>query len=154
MIRIAILANLATFSLIVSQPLFYLMALTNAQRGLSAAAYIELRQRINPVMNKRVPLVYAAGLITGVLVLGLAFWSAQGLVLGTTLVALLCLLADVLFMTRESLPLNSVMDGWSPTDYPPDWQSYREEWLIMFGYRQVILLIGFASLLVGAVLHD
>lgn len=151
MIRIAMLANLATFSIIVSQPLFYLLALTAAQRGLSAAAYIELRQRLNPVMNRRVPLLYGAALITSVGLLGLAYRAGNGFVLGTTVLALLGLIADLGYMIRKNVPINRVMDGWSPSNHPPDWHAYRDKWLGMFAYRQVLLAVAFVSLLTGAI---
>jgi hypothetical protein len=147
---VAILANLALFSIVVSQPLFYLVVLTQAQRALSAPAYVELRQHIDPVMNRRIPVIYIATLITTLLLLVVAFRSDERLVLVTTAVALACLVADVVFMMRENLPINSVIDGWSTTSYPSDWETHRDQWFAIFGYRQVVLSIGFASLLVGA----
>lgn len=151
MIRIAMLLNLVVFSIIVSQPFFYLLALTAAQRGLSAAAYIELRQRINPVMTRRVPLIYGAALVTSVALVALAFAAGNGLVLGTGALALLGLIADLGYMIRENVPINHVMDRWSTSDYPSDWQAYRDKWFGMFAYRQALLALAFGSLLVGAV---
>jgi hypothetical protein len=58
---------------------------------------------------------------------------------------------DVLFMLRENVPINDVICGWSITDYPDDWERYRTKWFAMFAYRQVVLLVGFFGLLVGAV---
>jgi hypothetical protein len=149
--RLAILANLATFSTVVSQPLLYLVALSEAQRALSASAYIELRQRVNPVMSRRVPIIYGSAVATALLVLVLASHAGDRLVLGTTAVAFACLIADVVLMMRENLPINRVVDRWSATAHPPDWAAYRTRWFTIFGYRQTALLLGFASLLVGAV---
>lgn len=151
MMRIAMLANLAAFSIVVSQPLFYLLALTEAQRGLSAAAYVELRQGLNRVMNRRLSVVYIAALVTSIVLLGLAYTAGSGLVLGTTALALLGLIADVAYMMRENVPINRVMDGWSPSDCPPDWHTYRDRWLGLFAYRQALLVVAFGSLLLGAV---
>jgi hypothetical protein len=53
-------------------------------------------------------------------------------------------------MLRENVPINSVVDGWSRTNYPADWESYREKWFAIYGYREVVLSIGFGSLLIGA----
>ena len=55
------------------------------------------------------------------------------------------------FMLRENVPINGVVDRWSTTRYPHDWESYRTKWFAIFAYRQVILGVGFLSLLVGAV---
>ena len=151
MIRIATITNLIAYSIVASQPLFYIVALGRAQRALSAAAYIELRQRINSVMTRRVSVIYLSTLATGLLVLVLSLrlrnWS--GLVTAT--VALLCLVIDIIFMIRENVPINAVMDQWSTTNYPEDWERYRTKWFEIFAYRQVLLLVGFFALLVGAV---
>ena len=151
MMRIAMLANLAAFSLVVSQPLFYLLALTAAQRSLSAAAYVELRQALNRIMTKRISVLYVATLVTSVLLLALAYGAGNTLVLATTALALLGLIGDVRYMLGENVPINRVMDGWSASDCPPDWETYRERWLGLFAYRQVLLAVAFSSLLVGAV---
>lgn len=151
MIRVVMLVNLAAFSIVVSQPFFYLLALTEAQRALSAAAYIELRQRLNAVMTRRVPVIYITSLITCVALLGLAIGAGSGVVIATTALALMCLIADVRYMILENVPINRVMDAWSPNDCPPEWHVYRDRWLGLFAYRQVLLTIAFGSLLVGAV---
>jgi hypothetical protein len=144
MTRIAIIANLVAYSIIVSQPLFYMLSMTSAQRALSAPAYVELRQRINSVMSRRVPVIYSITLVTVSILLVLSFRA-------TTLVALVCLLVDIVFMMRENVPINGVIDRWSTTDYPEDWETYRTKWFTTFAYRQVVLLVGFVSLLFGAV---
>ena len=151
MTRVAILTSLITYAIVASQPLFYLVVLTNAQRALSASAYIELRQRINAVMTERLPIIYLSTLLA-VLVLLVVSWRISNwyLVLSTT-IALLCLLVDVRFMLGENVPINGVIDQWTPTSYPADWESYRAKWFAIFRYRQVVLLVGFFSLLIGAV---
>jgi hypothetical protein len=150
MIRIAIFANLLAYSTVASQPLFYIVALTTAQRALSGSAYVELRQRINAVMTRRVPLIYLATLVTSVALLALSWRTRSWNVRITTLLALLCLVVDIALMMRENVPINGVIDRWSATEYPDDWEAYRSKWFSVFGYRQVILLIGFTSLLFGA----
>lgn len=148
---LAILANLLAYSTVVSQPLFYLVALTSAQRALSGSAFVELRQRINAVMDRRIPVIYSTTLVTTLVLVVLSWRGGHWWVLGTTLVALLCLIADAAWMVRKSVPINAVMSRWSTTDYPGDWELYRTRWFAIFGYRQAVLLIGFVSLLVGAV---
>lgn len=151
MTRGAILVNLLAYSLVVSQPLFYLVAMTSAQHALSAPAYIELRQSINSVMTRRISWIYLGALVMTLLLIVLSFLGREWLLLGTTVVSLLCLGADIVFMLRENLPINGVIDQWSPTNYPEDWETYRMKWFSIFGYRQVLLLVGFFSLLIGAV---
>jgi hypothetical protein len=150
MIRIAIVANLVAYSFVVSQPLAYIVFMSHAQRALSAPAYIELRQRINAVMSRRVAVIYVGALVTAMLLLVLAVRMPNRNVAVTTSVALLCLVIDVTFMIRENVPINAVIDRWSTTNYPDDWDRYRTKWFAIFAYRQVFLLVGFSSLLIGA----
>ena len=154
MIRIAIVTNLFAYSIVVSQPLAYILFMGRAQRALSAPAYIELRQCINPVMTRRVPVIYLSALATVLLllVLSLRIRNWNGLI--TSTVALLCLVIDIFFMMRENVPINGVIDQWSTTNYPEDWEHYRTKWFAIFAYRQVVLLVGFFSLVVGAVFQS
>ncbi len=151
MIRIAVIMNLFAYSFVVSQPLAYIVFMGKAQRALSASAYIELRQCINPVMNRRVPVIYLSTLATLLVLIVLSVRVPDRHVLATAIVALLCLVIDIVFMMRENVPINGVIDRWSPTNYPADWEDYRTKWFAIFGYRQLVLLVGFLSLLVGAV---
>ena len=153
MLSIALLASLVTYSVVASQPLSYLVALGDAQRALSAPAYIELRQHVNAVMVRRVPVIYLCALVALVVLLFLAARSGVVLILGTAALALACLVADAILMTRASVPVNSVIDAWTVTDHPADWRDRRARWFAIFGYRQVALLVGFGSLLLGAALH-
>lgn len=148
--RLAVLLNLVAYSVVASQPLAYLVFLRRAQEALSAPAYVELRQGINPVMLKRLPAIYLGALLTALLVLALAIREGAAIVVASTAVALVCLLVDVVLMTRASVPINGAMDRWSATDYPADWQTYRARWFAVFAYRQVVLLAGFLGLLAGA----
>lgn len=151
MIRLAIIANLLAYSTVVSQPLFYLVALTSVQRALSGPAFVELRQRINAAMDRRIPALYLTTLVTTLVLLALSWRAGTWTLLITTIVALACLVADAALMVRKNVPINAVMSRWSTTNYPGDWELYRARWFEIFGYRQVVLLIGFVSLLFGAV---
>jgi hypothetical protein len=151
MIRIALILNLITYSIVVSQPLAYRVVMGRAQRALSPAAFIELRQCINPIMTRRVPVIYASALATLLLLLVLSLRMPNWIGLVTTSIALLCLVIDVFFMLRANVPINGVIDQWSPSQYPEDWERYRAQWFASFAYREIALLVGFLSLLVGAV---
>jgi hypothetical protein len=149
--RSVMFVNLVAYPVVVAQALAHLMSLSNAQRALSAPAYIELRHRINAVMTRRVPVVYSIALATSLLFVAVAFSSHDRSVLVTAIVALLCLGADVALMLRENVPINGVMDRWSTSSYPADWQELRAKWLMLYAYRQALMIAGFLSLLIGAV---
>jgi len=150
-LEIAMLTTLVLFSFVVSQPFFYLVALGRASQTLSAPAYVELRQRINAVMNRRLSRLYGAALASALVLLGLALARGERLVALTTLVAILGLIADGVLAVRRNVPINTLMDGWTPADYPADWEAQRARWAEAFATRQRVLAVAYASLLVGAV---
>ena len=140
MLGFVVIASLIAYSVVVSQPLAYILFLGRAQRALSGPAYIELRQHINPVMSRRLPATYVATIAILLLLLVLSMHGAKWKLLIAATVALFCLVIDIVFMTRENVPINGVIDGWSTTDYPENWEDYRRKWFAVFGYRQVVLL--------------
>ncbi len=145
------LVNLVLFAVVASQPLFYAVALSHASRALSAPAFIELRNAINAVMKRRVPAVYLGTLATCVGVLTLSLLAGELWMAATSGVALAALVGDTALMLRENVPINGVIETWTPTQYPADWESYRTRWMAIFAVRQVLLVVGFVSLLAGAV---
>lgn len=151
MLKLALLVNLVFFAIVVSQPVFYAVALGHASRGLSAPAYIELRNAINAVMKRRVPVMYLGALATCLSVLVLSFLDGDRWTAMTSAVALAALIVDATLMVRENVPINGVIETWTPTQYPADWETYRTRWMAIFAARQVLLVIGFVSLLIGAV---
>jgi hypothetical protein len=153
MLPVALLASLVLYSVVASQPLFYLVALGAAQRALSAPAYVELRQRINPLMARRVSAIYGTALLALIALLFLSAREGAGLLTIAAAVAVACLVVDAFLMVRVSVPINARIDGWTVAEHPPDWQEHRARWFAIFAYRQIALLAGFASLLAGAALH-
>ncbi len=145
------LVNLVLFAVVASQPLFYAVALSHASRALSAPAFIELRNAINAVMKRRVPAVYLGTLATCVGVLTLSLLAGELWMAATSGVALAALVGDTALMLRENVPINGVIETWTPTQYPADWETYRTRWMAIFAVRQVLLVVGFVSLLAGAV---
>lgn len=151
MLDLALLVTLGLFAFVVSQPLFYWVALGRASTALSAPAYVELRQRINAVMNQRFPRLYGAAAVSAVVVLGLAVAEGASLVAVTTVVAIVGLVVDAVLAIRRNVPINAMMDGWAPGDVPADWEVHRARWSAAFATRQRVLGVAFASLLLGAV---
>lgn len=143
--------TLLFYTLTVSQPLFYWIALTATSRKLSAPAYIEMRNHIDNQMQKRGPAMYYGTLSACVVLVVLALMQAGALPRITSFIALLALITDITLMMKGNVPINAVIQKWTPDSYPADWQEYRDRWLNIFGYRQVALFIGFTSLLAGVV---
>ncbi len=149
--NLVLFITLVFFSLTVSQPLFYWMALRNTSRNLSASAYIEMRNQIDTQMRRRGPVAYYGTLIFSLILAIIAFTGDDPVLRIASFTALLGLVTDIALMMKGNVPINKTIQVWTPELYPSDWQDYRDRWLRIFGYRQVALCISFFSLLAGAV---
>jgi hypothetical protein len=149
MLTVTSWTSLVLLTVAVSQPLFYWLALGRASGALSAGAYIELRQRINAAIAQRLTRLYVATLLSLLALLASAIAAAAWLVVASAAVALVALVADAVLATRLNVPINTLMDGWSVADVPPDWQRHRAAWERAFTIRRVVLLTGFGALTLG-----
>ena len=150
-LAVATFTTLVLFALVVSQPLFYLVALGPAAGALSASAYVELRQRINAIMNVRLVPLYGATLASTLLLVWLALARGERLLGAAALIALAGLVVDAVLAVRKNVPINTQMDGWSATNVPADWETHRARWTAAFATRQVVLTIAYGTLLAGVV---
>lgn len=142
--------SLLLFSVVVSQPLFYWMALDRAAQGLSARAYVELRQQINAAIVKRLMGTYLATLLALLALLGTALSQHRlWLTLGAGGAAL-TLLADLTLAAKLNIPINRRMDGWNLDALPDDWAAQRDAWRAALGLRRWVLLLGFVGLAVAS----
>jgi hypothetical protein len=152
-LSLALFASLVLYAVVASQPLFYLVALGPAQRRLSAPAYIELRQALNPLMVRRVPVLYLATLAALAVTFVLAWRSDEIFLVGPAFTALVLLVVDAVLMTRSSVPINTFIDSWTPAKHPADWELHRDRWFVIFRFRQSALCAGLFGLLFGAVVR-
>jgi hypothetical protein len=154
LLQLAMLANLALYAVVASQPIFYAVALSDTTAALQAPAYVEVRNAVNTVMKRRLPALYVLTLVACLTVLVLALRSGERLVAITSGVALLALFVDAGFMLAVNVPINTAIESWTPTNYPADWQVHRARWAAALAWRQLATISGFASLLVGAVFRS
>jgi hypothetical protein len=149
--KIAILVNLLSFTFVVSQPLFYLLALADAQKSLGASSYIELRNLLDRKLQVNLRLVYYITLFTNLLLIVLAILTSSTVLLFTSLIAMAALCTDLFFMFKRDIPVNKTIQTWTPESFPPDWNNYRSKWFFYYYRRQIADLTGFLSLIIGAV---
>ncbi len=71
--------------------------------------------------------------------------------IGAVLIGLLALVAEILLTLKGNLPVNDVINSWTPGQVPANWESIRDKWFNIFQYRQIASISGFASLLIGAI---
>jgi hypothetical protein len=101
--------SLLLFATVVSQPLFYWLALGRATRQLSARAYVELRQQVNLAIKQRLTRLYLGTLLSllGLIVYAFverAWWLAMG-----AWVALIALVLEVVL--AHGLPVQLIADA-------------------------------------------
>ena len=142
--------SLIFYTATVSQPLFYLIALGNASRNMRAPAYVEMRHRIDEQMRRNGAVVYYGTLFSTLLLVAVAFFEKNSM-LPFAILAFAGLIADISFMKRGNIPINAIINTWTPEQYPVDWERHRDQWLRYFSYRQIALFAGFLSLLAGVV---
>jgi hypothetical protein len=150
--KIILLVTLLAYSIIVSQSFMYILALKDVQLSLEANPYIELRKLIDTSMRGNFKYVIYVALLANLLLVISTAKNPGSLLFITAAIAFAALIADTLLTVKGNLPINDIINTWSADNYPANWATYRTRWLNIFQYRQVINIIGFVSLLIGAVL--
>ncbi len=149
--KIILLLTLLAYSILVSQSFMYILALKQVQFNLEANAYLELRKLIDIAMRSNLKYVIYVALLGNLLLVISTIKNPGSLLFITAVIAFIALVADVLLTLKGNLPINDVINTWSPGNYPANWTEYRARWFHVFQYRQIASIIGFVSLLVGAV---
>ena len=149
--KILLLLTLLAYSMVVSQSFMYLLSLKTVQLNLDAEAYTQVRKLIDSSMRANFKYVIYAALLATLLLAVLSAKNPGSLLFISSVIAFIALVLDVLIMMKGNLPINDVINTWTAGNIPADWTSYRDQWLQLFGYRQMASIVGFLSLLIGAV---
>jgi hypothetical protein len=149
--KLMLLLTVLAYSIIVAQSYMYMVALKNVQQVMQAASYIELRKGLD--VNFRANYKYAvyAALITSFIFVLMNIKSPGSLLFITAAIAFAALIADLLLMMKGNMPINNLINTWTPENYPANWAAYRAKWLRIFLYREIATITGFTSLVIGAV---
>jgi hypothetical protein len=151
LLKIMELLNLMIYGVLASQPIFYLLALGKATKNLRPSSYTELRNQINNILEINMRVLYYTVLLTSIgWFICTLFMHSTGLII-TSLVAVLALFIDMFFLFSGDIPINNIIKTWTPENYPTDWEVHKKKWFWFFRRRQVAILTGFTSLLLGAV---
>jgi uncharacterized membrane protein len=151
LVKVVFLFTILAYSIIVSQSFSYIIALKNIQLSLNAGSYIELRKLLDVNFRANFTYVVYAALITNLLLVLTTLKNPSSLLFITAAIAFVALIADTLLTVKGNLPINDIINTWSSNNYPTNWADYRTKWLNIFHYRQIANIIGFVSLLIGAV---
>ena len=150
-IKVIMLINLLAYSFIVSQSFSYIIALRNVQTNLQPQSYIEMRKLLDKNYQVKFRIVIYVSLLTCSVLTILSSMNLTGLLFITSGIALTGLIAEIILTLKGNVPINKVINTWTADNYPVNWQDYRTKWLSIFAKRQAINIIGFLSLLIGAV---
>lgn len=150
-LKIFMLLNLLAWSIIVGQAWMYIIALSDVSKKMDAPSYIQLRQLIDKNFMAKYRWVVYFVLISSVLLCVFTAAEPAGILFISSAIAMLCLVIDTLLTMKGNLPINKLINGWTTDKYPDDWEIHRTRWLSIYARRQVVNIIGFTSLLAGAI---
>ena len=131
-IKILVLVNLMAFAFLASQPLFYLMAFSQAQKSLRATAYIELRKSLDKSIKPTLSFAYYFTMATMLLLLIASLQATNYLLLATTLISLAALITDIVLALKTNIPINNIISQWDADNYPRHWQLFRRKWFYFY----------------------
>jgi uncharacterized membrane protein len=152
--KITLFITLIAYSFIVSQSFMYLLALKNVQFGLDGRSFTEFRQLIDINMRSTFKYALYTAVIGNFLLLILNYKQPGQFLFIMAAIAFLALIAEILLTVKGNLPINDIINQWTPGSYPANWAEYRQQWFDIFQYRQLINILGFISLLAGVIFRS
>lgn len=149
--KIVFFITILAYSIIASQTFMYILSLKQLQLGLNAESYLEIRKLTDTLMRANFKYVIYTALLANLLLVIFTIQTPKTWLFISASIAFVALVADILLTLKGSLPINDVINSWSVHTIPANWQSVREQWFIIFQYRQIANIIGLLSLLLAAV---
>jgi len=149
--KIIFTITLLAYAMIASQAFIYILSLKHVQLSLGADSYTEIRKLTDISMRVSFKYVIYAALLANLALVIATAKTPNSLVFICASIALIALVAEILLTLKGNLPINDIINTWSPDHYPANWAAYRDKWFNIFQYRQIASITGFVSLLIGAV---
>ena len=148
-IKITFFINLLLYALVVSQSLFYILALSYASKTMQAGTYIESRKLIDAKLRNNLTLVYYLALASSIALTSFTIVNPSGALFMCSLVALGALILDIALALHGNIPLNHQISNWDENAYPENWKHIRNKWFRYYTTRQVANITGFITLIAG-----
>jgi uncharacterized membrane protein len=149
--KIILLLTIIAYSIIAGQPYMYIVALKNVQTDMGGGSYIQLRKLLDANFRSNYQYAVYTALITSLLLVLINIKSPNSLLFIAACISFIALITDLLLMMKGNMPINNLINTWTPVHYPDNWAEYRAKWLQIFFYREIATITGFISLVVGAV---
>ena len=151
LLSIVKLLYLLVYSVIASQPIFYVLALSRVQKQMRPASYIEMRNLIDKEIEIGLKITYYSLLALSITITALHVMQSDKLYIITSVVSLVTIISDLFLAVKRNVPINSKIREWTPENYPADWYQYRDKWFYYFNLRKTLIIIGFVSAFVGII---
>jgi uncharacterized membrane protein len=151
LIKLTLFSSLLLYAIVISQSFFYILAMSNVMKNMQPPAYIESRKLLDRNLRKTLALVYYLALAASLLLVGFSATNPSGILFISSLIALVSLIIDIAVTLKLNIPVNNIINTWTSSDYPANWQEYRAKWFSAYHARQVVNLTGFVSLVAGMV---
>ena len=150
-IKITLFITVSLYAFVISQSLFYILAMSNVLKSMQPGTYIESRKLLDKYLSASLPLVYYSALIASISLTAFCVINPSGVLFICSAIALTALVADIILTIKGNKPINETINGWSASDYPANWKEYRSKWFMIYNIRQSANIIGFVSLLAGLI---
>ena len=147
--KILRLIQICVYLIITSQLLFYLLILSDALKQVSLENFLELRKIVDALMSTRFRVIYYSALILTLTVVVLTFKKPDSILFVTSVIALVCLIVDVTIAMKANVPINSLINEYTPGNTNHDWNSLRLEWLNFINIRAIFVVVGMVSQIAG-----
>ncbi len=150
------LLQLVSYTIVASQFIFYLIILSGALRNVSITNFLEQRRAVDGLMQQRWKVVYYSCLALSTVMVAVSARQPGSWVFITSVIAMLCLVVDVVLALKGNEPINRMVNLAALTPKPPkgdfsNWEDLRVQWLRLIEIRGVITVSGLGALLVGLV---
>jgi hypothetical protein len=149
--KIILLLTILAYGVIVGQSYMYIVALKKVQTDMGGGSYIQLRKLLDTNFRANYKYAVCAALIMSLLLVLVNSASPNSVLFIPAVVSLIALITDFVLMMKGNMPINNLINTWTPVHYPDNWAVYRTKWLQIFYYREIATITGFVSLLIGAV---
>ncbi len=151
LIKISLVITMILYSLIVCESFFYRMALSGAIKKMRAAVFIETKKLIDRELQTSLVTVYYMAIAFSIALTAFCVVNPNGLLFICSVISLLILLIDLLLLVTGILPLNKMINTWTTTDYPDNWETIHSKWSRLIYLRHRVNITGFIILLTGTV---
>jgi hypothetical protein len=149
--KIILLLTIVAYSVIVAQSYMYIVALKNVQMSMGGGSYVQLRKLLDANLRANYKYAVYAALTMNLILVLVKINSPNSVLFIAAIIAFIALITDVLLMMKGNMPINNLINSWTPVHYPDNWAEYRAKWLQIFFYREIATITGFISLVIGAV---